>query len=165
MEEINLYFENNKNEILNFINNEKCVFPKLFLLKIKDLLDENFYYNLKNQNNVFNYFFSIKNLQIFNILYINEDYYFKSDQEYQSIYLFFSKGHKIYLNDKIKTNVFNVNSKDEICVKKGNFLKINYINKNQYDYNDILISYKEKNLFDDYKIKKINLKEVFLKHL
>ena len=153
MEEIKNYFEKNKNEILNFINDEVHIFPKLFLLKIDDLLDVKFYDSLKEKDNVFNYFFSFKNINIFSISRIKEDYYFKSNINYKIIFLFFSSNHEIFLNSDKQKEIFIINSNDSVFIKNGDFLKISFIEEDIYNYDSLSIAYYEKNLFDDLFIK------------
>ena len=163
MEEIKNYFEKNKNEILNFINEEVYIFPKLFLLKIDDLLDVKFYDSLKEKDNIFNYFFSFKNINIFSISRIKEDYCFKSNIDYKIMFLFFSSNHKIFLNGDKQKEIFITNSSDNIFIKNGDFLKISFVEENIYNYDNLSIQYYEKNLFDDLFIKTLNFKNSLFK--
>jgi hypothetical protein len=165
--EIKNYFENNKENILKFIEQEIYIFPKMFIENANDLHDTDFYENLKNKNNIFKYFFSIEKIKIFNIQRIKNTFFFKSDQLYKVMFLFFSDNHIIYLNDrKIKNQTFlNINSNDEIYIKDSDFLIISYLEKNIFSFEDLLIKINEKNLFNKIKINKFNIKDIFLKEV
>jgi len=167
MVEIKNYFENNKENILKFIEQKKYIFPKMFIENENDLHDNNLYENLKSKDNVFKYFFSIENIKIFNIQRIENNFFFKSDQLYKIMFLFFSDNHIIYLNDrKIKSQTFlTINSNDEIYIKDGNFLIVSYLEKNIFSFDDLLIKINEKNLFNKLKINKFNIKDIFIKKL
>ena len=157
------YFNKNKNEILSFINKEIYIFPKM-LLNTEDLFDNDLYFTLQNQNNIFSYFFKIENTKIFSIKRENkEKFFFKSDFKYKNLYLFFSDNHLVNVNNKlIKDENLLTNSDDEVYIKNGDFLIISFLESEILDYDIFLIPYKEKNIFDKIKINKINIKNIFI---
>lgn len=158
MIEIVNYFNDNKKNIIDYIAHEKYIFPKIFLQDVQSIHDTDLYKTITNHP-VFGYLFSIEKIKIFNIQRItSESYCFKSDIDYKSICLFISDKSTIYLNDNImkNKNVVTYNSKDEIFIK-GDFLKISFLEKSVFDFNDISIPYREKNLFSDLKRNKYSI--------
>ena len=160
------YFINNKNIILLHIKNEKFIFPKMFFTHITDIQDEHFYDKIKDTDNIFKYYFSRNDLKVFNIVRINEDYNFKSDHDYENLYLFFSTEHEVFVNNKRKSSDhFVSHSMDEIFIRNGDFLKISILRKDIFSFEDLVIPHFEKNLFDKDKIKNFSFKEVIFNTL
>jgi hypothetical protein len=162
MKEIINHFNNNKILFLEFIKKEKHIFPKMFINNIEDFFDENFYEKLCSKENLFSVLF--KELNIFNIEHIEDNYFFKSDHKYKILYLFFSNQHNIYVNNKMSNkDIIVYESEDEIFIKNGNFLKICFLDNGSFEFNNLKIKTQEKNLFDENKIKKFLIKDVFFK--
>ena len=161
------YFEDNKENILDFINEECHIFPKLFIENMEDLHDADFYENIKNKKNILKYFFTIENIKIFNIQRIKKEFFLKSNYKYKNVYLFFSDNNIIYLNNKrIKNETYlNINSDDEIYIKDSDFLIISYLEKNIFCFEDLLIKINEKNLYNEFKINKFKIKNIFSKNI
>lgn len=165
MQELIDLFLINRNLIFDFIKNDKFVFPKKFIENIDDLHDDKFYDSLKNKNNVLSFLFKNEDIKIFSVEYINEIFYFKSDIEYDMLFLFFDDNNLVYLNDKKIKNIsyLQCNSKDDIYIN-GIFLKICLIKKNIFAFDDLTIPYRENNIFNKMKKAKYEIKNTFLKN-
>lgn len=160
MTEIINIFENNKKEILDFIKKERNIFPKMFI-NIDNIFDEKFYDSI-DENPLS---FLLKKYKIFSIKRISDKFFFKSNIVYKNIYLFFSIEHIITYNDKkIKNIDFVTNSDDEVYIENGDFLIVSFLEKD-FNFENLIIPQKEKNVFDPLKIKKNQTKNIFLKNL
>jgi disulfide oxidoreductase YuzD len=109
------YFNDNKKNILDRIEEEKYIFPKMFLNEVELIHDSDLYKTASNDP-TFGNLFLIEQIRIFNIERIKDIYAFKSDKKYKIICLPFSTFEMAYLNDKqIKDQLFvNYNSEKKL---------------------------------------------------